>query len=85
VSFYKIGEIMMNEKVIKETQQEYSLNYKEEEKGDNLIITAKMVIQKNSHKAQQLIDKASLQETSPLTMALKDYESQRRRNKRHDE
>lgn len=44
MSFYKIGEIMMNEKVIKETQQEYSLNYKEEEKGDNLIITAKMVI-----------------------------------------
>lgn len=75
----------MNGKVIKVGQQEYLLNYKEEEKGDNLIITAKMIIEKNSHKAQQLIEKASQRETSPLTIALKDFESQRRRDKKHDE
>jgi hypothetical protein len=84
---FKMGEIIMNEKIIKGTQQDqsYMLNYKEEEKDDNLIITAKLIIHKNSHKAQQLIEKASQKETSPLTMVLEDNESQRRRDKRHDE
>ena len=79
----------MNEKVkiVKGTRegQLYALNYQEQEKDNRVVISAKIVIEKNNPKAQSLIEKASKRETSPLTMALKDYESQRRRDKRHDE